>query len=112
MDNWQNLLIEAVQASTKKHVADQLGVSRSTISLIVNGKYPASSDHVAKRVLEKFGRIECPHLVRLITQTECHKNFARQAPNNSPREMKFWRACQVCPHKPMNQKNETQGDKS
>lgn len=104
MTDWQKLLLDAVKASTKKQVADQLGVSRSTISLIVNGKYPASSDHVAKLVMEKLGQVDCPHLGRTITQAECRENSARQTPNNSPREMKFWRACQACPNNPSNAK--------
>lgn len=100
--DWKQLLTDAVSATTKKQVADQLGVSRTAISLIVNGKYPASDTHIAKKVMETFGRIDCPHLAQSISQAQCRENSTREAPpNNSPREMKLWRACQTCQHKHM-----------
>lgn len=95
---WMKLLTDAVAASSKKQVADALGVSRSQVSLVVNGKYIASTEHIAKKVLSVLGRIRCPHLNTEITQEECRSNHARPAPTSSPREMKFWRACQSCHH--------------
>lgn len=95
---WMKLLTDAVAASSKQQVANALGVSRSQVSLVVNGKYIASTEHIAKKVLDIFGRIQCPHLDTEITQAECQSNRRRKAPTSSPREMKFWRACQSCQH--------------
>lgn len=95
---WMQLLTQAVKASSKQQVALDLGVSRTTISLIMNGKYPASTTHIEKRVLDVYGRIACPHLGTDITQAQCIENRTRTAPTSSPREMKFWRACQACPN--------------
>jgi len=95
---WMKLLQDAVAASSKKAIADQLGVSRSAISLIVNGKYPANPEHIAMKVLSKFGRIRCPHLDVEITQEQCRDHHTRSAPTSNPRAMKHWRACQVCAH--------------
>lgn len=94
---WTDLLADAVKNSSKQRVANALGVSRTAISLIMSNKYPASKQHIAHKVLEVYGRIQCPYLGTEITQAECRTNRTRTAPNNSPREMKFWRACQTCP---------------
>lgn len=112
MDAWESLLTDAIRSSTKQQVADQLGVSRSAISLIANGKYPASVEHIAQKILLVYGAIDCPYLQKKIALSDCRFNYGRAAPVSSPREMKFWRACQSCPHNPMNQNIETQGDKS
>lgn len=98
---WMKLLIDAIQQSGrggKAEVARKLGVSRPTISQICNGNYGAKTDRVAKKVLEIFGRINCPHLGTEITQEQCRNNHDRAAPTSSPREMKHWRACQACIH--------------
>lgn len=95
---WMELLKQAVETSTKQQVADELGFCRATISQICNGKYIAKPDNIAKRVMEVYGRIACPHLQTDITQAQCIENRTRPAPTSSPREMKFWRACQSCKH--------------
>mgnify|MGYP000848236866 CR=1 FL=1 len=104
---WFELMRQAVTASSKQQVALDLGVSRTTISLIMNDKYPAKTDHIAQKVMEVYGRIACPHLSVDITQAQCTENRTRTAPTSSPREMKFWRACQTCKH---NIQNETKRD--
>lgn len=96
MTQWMDLLKSAVSASSKQQVANTLGVSRSQVSLVVNGKYIASTEHIAKKVLDVFGRIQCPHLETEITQAECQSNRRGPAPTSSAREMKHWRACQSC----------------
>lgn len=116
---WMNLLqsqVAAYNAKSKngkggiKKVAEQLGVSRSTISLILSGQYIASSDHVAKKVLQVLSRVQCPHLQTDITHSQCRENSSREAPTTSPRQMKFWRACQTCAHN--QQQSTTQGQPS
>lgn len=98
MTQWMDLLKSAVAASSKQQVANTLGVSRSQVSLVVNGRYIASTEHIAKKVLDVFGRIQCPHLETEITQAECQSNRRGPAPTSSAREMKHWRACQSCQH--------------
>ncbi|MBP9101482.1 MAG: helix-turn-helix transcriptional regulator [Nitrosomonas sp.] len=104
---WMTLLrrqVEAYNAQFRngkggiKKAAEQLGVSRSTISLILSGQYIASSEHVAKKVLEVFARVQCPHLGQDISNQQCRENSSREAPTSSPRAMKHWRACQSCAH--------------
>lgn len=116
---WMTLLrsqVDAYNAQSKngrggiKKAAEQLGVSRSTISLVLSGQYIASSERVARKVLEVFARVQCPHLQTDISHQQCRENSSREAPTTSPRQMKFWRACQSCNH---NTANEHQnGEKS
>ncbi|KIO49622.1 LacI family transcriptional regulator [Nitrosospira sp. NpAV] len=100
---WMSLLASAVAASNKAKVAEDLGVSRTAISLVVSGKYPASTDKIAARVIETYGRVICPHLGEEITLAECKQYHTGQVPTSSPRAMKHWRACQTCPHNHSNQ---------
>lgn len=97
MTQWMDLLNEAIKKpSSKQQVANKLGVSRTAISLVMRGKYGANTKHIEAKVLEVFGRIQCPHLETEITQAECQSNRRGPAPTSSAREMKHWRACQSC----------------
>lgn len=100
---WMNLLREAIAASNKTQVALKVGVSRSTISLIADGKYMADTRHVEKKFMEVYSRIHCPHLNEEITHETCRNSHDREAPTSNPRTMKHWRACQTCKHNEANQ---------
>lgn len=100
--------IELLQQAVAEHkrgiagVADQMGpgVSRTALSLVLAGKYPAKTDRIAAKVLDTYARIGCPHLGETITQVQCRDFSTRTAPTNSPRDMRHWRACQGCSLKP------------
>lgn len=101
MTDWLALLAQAVGAHPRgiAGAAAQLGVSRTAISLVLAGKYPARTDKIAAKVLDTFACVDCPHLGRAITQAECLAYARRPAPTNSPREMRHWRTCRGgCPH--------------
>ncbi len=99
---WLELLQQAVAEHKRgiAGVAEQIGVSRTSLSLVLAGKYPARTDRIAAKVLDAYARIGCPHLGETITQAQCSGFATRTAPTNSPRDMRHWRACQGCPHKP------------
>jgi transcriptional regulator with XRE-family HTH domain len=99
MTPWTELLTNAVTATSKAEVARRLGVSRATVSLVANGKYPASTEPFATRVLSVYGVVECPHLGEEIAFSKCREYHTREAPTSSPYAMRHWRACQSCPHR-------------
>jgi hypothetical protein len=101
MADWMTLLNTAVNADPRgiAGVAEAIGVSRPALSMVVNGRYPASTDKIAAKVMDVYARNECPHLAEPITQHTCHGYARRPAPTSSPRDMRHWRACQSCPHK-------------
>ncbi len=96
---WLELLRARVEATSMGKTADELGVSRTTISLVLAGKYPAKTDRLELKVLVRYGRIECPFLAREITFAECRNYHTREAPTSSPFAMRHWRACQNCPNR-------------
>ena len=98
-EKWMDLLIGAVSKSNILEVANKLGYSRTTVSLVLSGKYQGKTDKVAKIVLEVFAIVQCPFLQTEITLKEC-ANFAHcKAPTHNPNKMQHWRNCQRCPNK-------------
>ena len=95
---WLDLLKEAVERSNTQAVADELGVSRTVVSLVINDKYPASTDKFSEKVLALYSRVDCPHTGENISMSECKANHSSAAPTSSPRAMRLWRACQSCPN--------------
>ncbi|MEX3629341.1 MAG: hypothetical protein VB138_07455 [Burkholderia sp.] len=56
--DWLAMLREAVAATSQTDVAKLLDVSRTTVSLVLSGKYPGKTDRVAARVLKTFGQVQ------------------------------------------------------
>lgn len=99
---WLDIFKRAVDASSRQRVADDLGISRTAVSLVYSGKYPASTDKIATLVMDTYGRVRCPHLDEEITHAECRRHHKAEAPTSSPRAMRHWKACQSCPIKVAN----------
>lgn len=99
MNGWLTILAQAVKSSSRQAVADKLDVSRTTISLVLAGKYPAKADKIAAKVLDMFARITCAHTSVEITHAECRALSTSSVPTSSPQAMRHWRACQSCAHK-------------
>jgi hypothetical protein len=97
--DWLALLTEEAARTSITATARRLGYSRTSISLVLAGKYPGGTDKMAARVLEAFRRVVCPLLDKEVTPTECAKHGGR-VPTSSPAALRLWRACQACPHRP------------
>lgn len=95
--SWLELLQREVARSSRQKVADQLGVSRTTVSLVLAGKYGAATDAVAQRVVNAFGHIDCPVMGQILPQ-QCEAYHTRPAPLNNPVAMQHFRICQSCVH--------------
>lgn len=96
--NWQELLHKAVKATNCAEVARELGVSRTAVSLLINGKYAGDTRRMAERILNRFGRTLCPCTGRRMSVAECRQTAATM-PTSSPGALRLWRACQQCEHK-------------
>ncbi|MEX3688887.1 hypothetical protein AB3X91_30770 [Paraburkholderia sp. BR14263] len=99
--DWLDLLREAVSVSSQAHTARRLGVSRTTVSLVLAHKYPGKTDRVAARVLREFGQVKCTHTGQSIELTVCVSYSNRRAPLNNPLELSHWRTCRTCPLRPV-----------
>lgn len=95
---WLDLLNAAVNRSSKQAVARNLGISRTAVSLVVDGKYPAKTDSIEKKVIEVYGSVTCPHLDHEISLNACRSYHQSTVPTSSPRAMKHWQACKGCQH--------------
>lgn len=100
-EHWLTLLRSAVSATSQADVARRLDLSRTSISLVLAGKYPGKTDRVAARVLRILGQVKCTHTAELVTATVCLDFAARRPPVNNPLKLLHWRACQSCPHRPV-----------
>lgn len=81
--DWLQMLRDAVTTSTQTAVAARLDVSRTTVSLVLAGKYPGKTDRVAARVMNVLGQVKCTHTAEPITQTVCLNFAARRTPTRT-----------------------------
>ena len=101
LNDWMHMLREAVTASSQTAVAERLGVSRTTVSLVLANKYPGKTDRVAARVMNVFGQVQCTHTGQPIALTVCVSYANRRAPLNNPLELSHWRTCRTCALRPV-----------
>lgn len=92
---WRALLEQAVQESSLADVARKLGVSRTAVSLVFNGKYPGNPRRMAARIEAYYGRMVCPYSGHHVSRAECAE-LAGKIPTSSPAAMRHWRACRKC----------------
>jgi hypothetical protein len=96
---WLEMLRSAVERSGSiQAVADQLGKSRTAISLVINGKYgDRSTDQIERAVLAKLDFVACPHLVAEIARADCDGFRLRKMPRSDAQKLRHWVACGRCP---------------
>lgn len=102
MSNWLEELQAAVKGSSLAVIAERLGFSRTTISMVCNGKYKGNLDNVRERVESVLlGKsVICPILGQ-IPAHQCKAHQARRAGDvsSAPNEIKLYKACRSgCPH--------------
>lgn len=83
----------------KQALADELNMSRTTISLVLSGKYGADTSKIEAAVMAAYtDRVACPHLDKSISQTDCAGFSKRLMPISNPPALRHWTACRACPH--------------
>lgn len=99
---WIEILKRQVEQRGPRQVAKELGVSRSTVDLVCQGKYQASTTKVEGRVQKIYGtggNIECP-VKGLITPIECAENFRKAKvigmKAGNPLTLKLYKECLRC----------------
>lgn len=101
-DFWLEILRRQAEANGRSTVARELGVSASTISLVLADKYPASTDSIEARVMAIYGRdglILCPELGEVTPATcvgcweRAHKIGVRCG---NPATIRLHKACMKC----------------
>lgn len=90
---------------TKKAIADELGVSRTAISLICDGKYTARMDKVSAKLAPKItalyaNKVWCPFLHGEMTPEDCGLHSTAPMPTSDPDKLRHWAACRNCQNNP------------
>ncbi|MEJ5227218.1 helix-turn-helix transcriptional regulator [Thermodesulfovibrio sp.] len=100
---WLEILKKEVGTKGISQVATELGVSRSTVYLIIHGKYRASTRKVEERIMKiygtKTGAIDCP-VLGSISPAECVKRWSLAKKigvrASNPETIKLYKTCINC----------------
>lgn len=99
---WLALMRQEVDRTSRQALADRLGYSRTTVSLVLSGTYPGNPDKIAAKaieVLEPVLAVDCPYLGEQLPIKQCVEYSSQRAPTHHPTKMGHWRACQQCQNK-------------
>lgn len=96
---------------TKADIGRELGVSRSTISTIVAGKYPAKMSRMHRKlaasVMAKYAsEVWCEPQHAGISKIRCNELSTAPMPMSDPSALRQWAACQSCPLRSPSEKEE------
>lgn len=98
-EDWLTLLRARVAEIGVNPTARELGVSHGAVSLLIYERYPASTDRMAARIIDRYTRHECPHDGALLHGDACAR-YAGKMPTSSPAALRRWRTCQKCTFNP------------
>lgn len=99
---WLSWLRERVaEVGSMQAVAEEVGISRTAISLLLAGKYTAGTDKVAAKItaFAQRDRVWCPHLKVALDASACANYAAAAMPMSDPAALKLWIACRGCPNR-------------
>lgn len=112
---WFALLESAVAAHPRRiaGVADDIGISRAALSMVMGGRYGVSPDRpegcstakIARAVIDHYDRPDCPLVGRVIDRSLCRMTSLRPQPRGGE-ALARWMVCQACSHKPKEVRNE------
>lgn len=100
--DWLDILRDRVAVLGLVTVAKELGTAKSTVSMVVNDKYPAKTDRIEARVLAVYGgaTVACPVLGGIDAAT-CAANQERARRiglrAGNPQTLRLFKCCSNCP---------------
>jgi hypothetical protein len=101
MTDWLGILQKHVDQKGSQMVIRELDISATTLSLVLRGKYNASTDRIEQKVMAIYGeegKVNCP-LLGEIDPSTCIDNFQRaqtiKTPGN-PHTIRLHMACRKC----------------
>jgi hypothetical protein len=102
--HWLDLLKNKVELLGRRQVEADTSMSKTTLSLVLNDKYPGNLSNIESQVIIAYTNttVACPVLGDIAVKrcnTEQIKGFS---PSN-PQRIKLYKACATCPHKKANQ---------
>lgn len=98
--DWVIALAKEVDSSNRTVVAKRMGVSRTSISLVLANKYPSpSTQGIEKRLAAMLNGVSCPVRGHLSNE-ECQIERQRPFIASNPTRVIQYRACSKCPNNP------------
>ena len=100
--DWLDILRDRIVALGLVAVAKDLGTAKSTVSMVANGKYPASTGRIEARVMATYGgqTVVCP-VLGSIDAAVCADNQARAKRiglrAGNPQTLRLFKTCSNCP---------------
>lgn len=105
---WIELLkAEAAKGKPIAQIAREVGMARPSVSMLINGTYPAKSlDLVTRKhcqaVMQRYrDQMMCPHLRRGISAEDCRAFATAPMSTSNPEKLKHWGACRACSINPL-----------
>ncbi|PTV94046.1 hypothetical protein C8J27_11097 [Rhodobacter aestuarii] len=105
---WVELLrAEKAKGKSITQIASEIGMPRPSVSMLINGTYPAKSlDLVTRKhgaaVMRLYrDQMMCPHLRRGIPAEDCRRFAAAPMSTSNPEKLRHWGACRACPINPL-----------
>lgn len=86
----------ARRGGNKAAVGRRCGISRTAVSLLLAGKYPADTARIEMTIVNALKRHECPWTGDWMHDAECQARADAPPPSSSPAAYKHWQACQSC----------------
>jgi len=101
-EQWLRMLRQQVDRRGASAVARELGISPSTVSLVVSGKYPASTAKIEQRITNLYGdrgMVACPVLGEIepgqcVTFWERARKIGVRCGN--PATIRLYKSCCKC----------------
>ena len=73
MSDWLALLRARVAEIGIGPTAREIGISRTSVDLLIKERYPASTDRMAARIIDRYTRHECPYDGALLHSDACSR---------------------------------------
>ena len=97
---WFDVLLQKVTELGRRQVETDTGLSKTTLSMVLNKKYNGSLENVGKRVAAAYIRttVNCPVLGDIASQ-RCAAEQQKPFSHSNPQRVRLFRACKTCPHR-------------
>jgi hypothetical protein len=101
MSCWLSALHEQCQGRQIEDVAAELGYSRTSISLVLHGKYPGDTKHIQAAVERVYpgDTVDCP-VLGVLARERCQFHQAKPFGGASGGlRVQLYMSCKICPNR-------------
>lgn len=97
---WIDLLHGKVNQLGRRQVEADTSLSKTTLSLVLNNKYPGNLSNIEAKVRAAYtaATVTCP-ILDSIPIKRCHSEQGKPFTTSNPQRVKLFRACMNCPNK-------------